>query len=310
MQMKRVKILAGTYTAGKSEGIYEFFLEDGKLKDPSLFCKIESSKYICKYEDTILSICDFENGSGLSLIDKKGVILDSLCFEKPSSCYVGVHGGKIYMANYHAGTVSLLKVEDGKLKLVKTVLIKDKAGCHMVLFHEDKVLVPCLFLDKIVVFDEGLNKVNEICFPKGSGPRHGVFTRDHSRLYLVSELSNELFVIDMKDLTIIKQIGLLENGETNTTGTAAVRLSDDEKYLYVSTRGKNVLSVIDLEEIALLQNINCGGDHPRDFILCGEYLLCANRFSDEVVCFKIGKDGRITEESDRIRIPEAVCLIA
>ena len=147
--------------------------------------------------------------------------------------------------------------------------------------------------------------------PEGSGPRHGIFNKDHSKLYLVSELSNELFIIDTKDWKITHQIGLLENGEKNTTGTAAVRLSEDENYLYVSTRGKNVISVISLkDEPKLIQNIGCGGDHPRDFMLAQGFLLCANRFTDEVVCFKIDENGLLKEESDRIRVPEAVCLIA
>ena len=305
-----MKLIAGTYTTKDSKGIYTFELENGKLSEASLLCEVKSSKYLCKYKNNFIALCDGDEKDGVTLFDEDGKILDTCLYERPSSCYVAVKGDKVYTANYHAGTVSLLRIENEKFVFEKTVLLKDKAGCHQVLFHEDQILVPSLFLDKVVIFDEDLNQTGEIAFPKGSGPRHGVFNKDHSRLYLVSELSNELFVIDMKDLKIIKQIGLLENGEKNTTGTAAVRLSEDERFLYVSTRGKNVISVICLDgEIRLLQNIGCGGDHPRDFMLAQGYLLCANRFSDEVVCFGIGENGRITGENDRIRVPEAVCLI-
>ncbi len=306
-----MKILAGTYTTKDSKGIYTFDFEQGKMSEASLFCEVRSSKYLCSYEDKYIAICDGEEKDGLVLIGNDGKILDTCLFEKPSSCYVAVKGDNVYTASYHAGTVSLLRIKEEKFVFEKTVLIKDKAGCHQVLFHEGKILVPSLFLDKVILFDEDLNKTGEICLPEGSGPRHGIFNKDHSKLYLVSELSNELFIIDTKDWKITHQIGLLENGEKNTTGTAAVRLSEDENYLYVSTRGKNVISVISLkDEPKLIQNIGCGGDHPRDFMLAQGYLLCANRFTDEVVCFKIDENGLLKEESDRIRVPEAVCLIA
>ena len=306
----KTKIYAGTYTVKDSQGIYRFEFEDGKFSQPELFCAIKSSKYLCPYRDRVIAICDGEEKSGLSLIDEKGRILDTLLFEKPSSCYVTVCDDLIYTANYHAGTISRLRIREDKFELLKTVSIRDKAGCHQVLFHEDKILVPALFLDKVLIFDEDLNRIGEIAFPKGSGPRHGIFNKDHTRLYLVSELSNELFVIDPVTMKITATVGLLANGEKHAEGTAAVRLSDEESFLYVSTRGKNVVSAVDVrEKPKLLQNADCGGDHPRDFILIGSYLLCADRFSDEVVCFRIEEDGLIGEECGRIRVPEAVCLI-
>ncbi len=305
-------IYAGTYNSKEAKGIYCFSFEEGRLSDPKLFCEIDNSKYIGCFGNQIVSLCDLKEGSGIALIDGEGRIRDSLAFEKPTSCYVCEHEGKIYAANYHAGTLSLIAVEEGRLKLLKSVLIRDKAGCHQVLFHEEKILVPCLFLDKVLIFDEDLCKETEIVFPKGSGPRHGVFNKDHSKLYLVSELSNELFVIDPTDWHIEDQVLLLENRVKDVKGTAAVRLSGDEQYLYVSTRGVNILSVISLqgEHPELIQNVSCQGDHPRDFILLDDCLLCANRFSDEVVSFTIGEDGRILSIKDRIRVPQAVSLLA
>lgn len=305
-------VYAGTYNSQEAKGIYCFTFEDGRLSDPELFCEIDNSKYIGNFGNQIVSLCDLKEGSGVALIDDKGKIRDSLAFETPTSCYVCEHEEKIYTANYHAGTLSSIAVEEGRLKLLKSVLIREKAGCHQVLFHEGKILLPCLFLDRVLIFDEDLNKVSEIVLPNGSGPRHGVFSRDHSKLYLVSELSNELFVIETKSWTITDQILLLENGVKDVKGTAALRLSEDEKFLYVSTRGVNVLSVLSLqgEHPVLIQNVFCEGDHPRDFILLDSSLLCANRFSDEVLSFAIGEDGRILSVKDRVHVPQAVSLLA
>ena len=304
-------IYAGTYTGKGSEGIYRFSCDNGKLNDVSLFTRIENSKYICSYKDRIAAICDFKEGSGAALIDRDGKIRDELIFEEVTSCYVTEHEGRLYTANYHAGTFSVLDDEEDHLKLVKTVPIREKAGCHQVLFWKDLILIPCLFLDRVMIYDSGLNRRGEIVLPDESGPRHGVFSKDGEYLYLVTELSNELFVIRTGSFAIEDCVPLLAGGERNTEGTAAVRMSEDGRFLYVSTRGKDVISVLSVNggKAELIQNVSCGGKHPRDFILCGNALLCANRFSNEIVSFRIEKDGRVGEEIDRIGIPEAVSLI-
>ena len=308
--MKKM-IYAGTYTGKGSEGIYRFCCEDGKLSDAGLFCRIDNPKYLCAYEEDIAAVCDFEKGSGITLISKDGEIKDRLIFEDVTSCYIAQHEEKLYTANYHAGTFSVIDVKDGHLELIKTVEIKKKAGCHQVLFWKDLILVPCLFLDKIMIYDGDLNYRNGIVFPEGSGPRHGVFSDDGNYLYLVSELSDELFVIRTGSFEIEERIPLLENGERSTEGTAAIRMSEDKKHLYTSIRGEDVICMLSLEEgrPKPIQTISCGGKHPRDFILIDDILLCANRFTNQVVSFRIGKDGRFEEVIGRIDIPEAVSLL-
>ena len=88
-------------------------------------------------------------------------------------------------------------------------------------------------------------------------------------------------------------------------------MSEDKKHLYVSIRGKDAICVLSLEEgrPKLIQTISCAGKHPRDFILIDDTLLCANRFTNQVVSFRIDKDGGLEEVIDRIDIPEVVSLL-
>ena len=300
-------IYAGTYTKRSSKGIYRFTFDDGKLSDCKLLCETINPKYLTRYKDKLVAVTDFEKGAGVILLDEEGKILDSLQFEDETSCYVVTKGDLVYTANYHEGTFSVLKIEDDKFSLIKKTLIKDKCGCHQVLLYKDMLMVPCLFLDKIMIYDQKINKIGEIEFPEGSGPRHGVFSRDGKYLYQVSELSNELFRIDMDTLKIEDSIPVLQNNETHVKGTAAIRMSDDEKHIYVSTRFKNVISVIDTERFELLEMKDCGGDHPRDFILVDDYLLCANMNSDNVVVYDI-KKGTISPMISELKVPEAISL--
>ncbi len=303
--MSEKRIYAGTYTGKESKGIYRFKFDEGNLFEPELLKEINNPKYLCTYKEKIVAVCDFKDGSGAALIDKEGQILDEITFEEKTSCYVAGKGDLVYTANYHTGCVSKLKIADDKFKFIKTYEVKDKVGCHQVLFYKDKVLVPTLFLDKIIIFDEDLNRTGEINFPEGSGPRHGVFSDDQKLLYVASELSNELFVIDMENEKIIDQRPLLK--KIHVEGTAAIRKKND--HLYVSTRGADVISVVDLKDMSVKQITACGGKHPRDFIIVDDHLVCANRFSNNVVSFVINKDGSAGNKVSEINVPEAVSLI-
>lgn len=304
-------IYAGTYTSKTSKGIYQFSFEDGKFSDSKQFCTIKNPKYLALTNQGIITVADFEHDSGVAFIDAKGEIKDTLAFEERTSCYVTEKDNDIYTANYHTGVVTHLKKVDEKIKYINSIQIQDGAGCHQVLLWKDLILVPCLFLDRVMILDQSLKKVGSIHFNANTGPRHGIFTKDSEYLYLVSELSNELFVIHAGDWKIETQISVFMNQEKHIRDTAAIRLSEDEKYLYVSTRTKDVISTIELEEHkpTVIQTTSCGGKHPRDFMLIDHYLLCGNRNSNEVVCFNINDDGTLGKITDRIEVPEVVSLV-
>lgn len=302
---------AGTYTGTGSEGIYRFTLNEGKAGEPELLCKIKNPKYITFHQDMIVAVCDYEHGAGAALISKEGEILDTITFEERTSCYVGSDGQYIYTANFHEGTFTVLKEENKHLSLKETVHIQDGGGCHQVLVYKDRLLVPCLFLDRIMMYErETLKPLGSIRFNTGTGPRHGIFSKDEKYLYLVSELSNELFVISTETWEILSEQPVLTSGERHVRGGAAIRMSEDGRYLYASTRGKDVLSVftVDGENVTLIDNVSCGGKHPRDFNIDENYLLCANRFSNEISVFPL-QDGKIEKEILRIPVTEAVSLI-
>lgn len=304
-------LYAGTYTAKSSQGIYSFSFEDGRLSSSQLFCEIKNPKYLTKKDNCLITVADFDYESGVALINAEGDIKNKIAFEKRTSCFITSEDDDIYTANYHTGVVTQLKLVQDELKFINSIQIQDGAGCHQILVFHDRILVPCLFLDRVFIFDRSLKKIGSIHFNANTGPRHGVFSKDGKYLYLVSELSNELFVIETDEWNIIHQIPVLMSKEIHVRDTAAIRLSDDEKFIYVSTRTKDVISVIELEDHkpTVIQTVSCGGKHPRDFVLLGQYLLCANKNTNEVVSFKINDDGTLGKIVDRIEVPEVVALI-
>ena len=264
----KTMLYAGTYTAKSSQGIYSFSFEDGRLSSSQLFCEIKNPKYLTKKDNCLITVADFDYESGVALINAEGDIKNKIAFEKRSSCFITSVDDDIYTANYHTGVVTHLKLVQDELKFINSIQIQDGAGCHQILVFHERILVPCLFLDRVFIFDRSLKKIGSIHFNANTGPRHGVFSKDGKYLYLVSELSNELFVIETNEWNIIHQIPVLMSKEIHVRDTAAIRLNDDEKFIYVSTRTKDVISVIELEDHmpTVIQTVSCGGKHPRDFV--------------------------------------------
>lgn len=74
----------------------------------------------------------------------------------------------------------------------------------------------------------------------------------------------------------------------------------------------DIISVVEMKDHVpqLIQAVSCGGRHPRDFILLDGYLLSANRFTNDVVSFRINEDGTVGAKISSVTIPEAVSLAA
>ena len=298
----------GTYTSEKSEGIYAFTYKNQTITDVHLFTKVRNPKYLAWMNDYIVAVCDFEEGSGVAVFDLNGNEIDHIVFEAFTSCYVGVKDNLIFTAHFHSGDVTLLRFENNHLELVQRTHIKEKAGCHQVIPYKDQYLVPCLFMDQIKILNQDFNVVDEISFEEGSGPRHAVFSDDEKYLYVVGELSNLLYVVDMHTKKIVNTEELLENGLSHVKDTATIRKKGD--YLYVSTRTQDVITVLHVsgKDVERIQVTSCAGKHPRDFVIVDDDIIVANRFSDSLSVLPI-EHAYIQSAVSTVRIPEGVSII-
>ena len=249
-----------------------------------------------------------------------------------------------YTANYHDGGIRIYKLTEttnfpGNEKLPTAILTGEDAaggekncgnalanlqlihkletgresGCHQIILAGPFLLACCLVRDQILIYDRTRNwqQVGTIDFPKGTGPRHGIFTRDGQTLFVVSELSNELFVF--QNLKLVSAQPLLEQNDL-PAAAAAIRLSPDEKFLYVSVRERNVICVFALAGVTAtkIQEVPCGGDHPRDLVLTpdGKFVLAVNRYPGSIVSFSRDQaSGKIGKAISSINIPQAVSVV-
>ncbi|MBU3876244.1 lactonase family protein [Faecalicatena sp. AGMB00832] len=321
----------GTYASPQSKGIYRFSLDTstGQLSKPELYYEALDCKYLSLYKGLLAAPVQKGDDAGISLLNvtsTEPVLLDHLFKELTTSCFITQDENFIYTANYHEGLVLIYQKTGQGITPFKRIEIAPKAGCHQIIFHDGLLLVPCLLLDEIRIFDpeQDFHQIGVIPFPPKTGPRHGIFTRDHRHLFVVSELSNELYLFAVEktpgnpapNFRLMSVHPLLEQSADFTTAptSAAIRLSPDERYLYISTRFADVISVFELKQdgAVMIQQTGSGGIHPRDILLTpdGRYLLAVNRTEGGLVCFPVdSKNGMLGPICSRVPAFEAVSIV-
>lgn len=316
--MKSLTGYIGTYDSPQSMGIYRFAFDaqTGRLTTPRLYYQVKNAKCVALCGDLLAATAERDGKAGICLLDTRGanaaICGEAFC-ETQTACFILHTEDLIYTANYHEGVVLIYRKDGSSPRLVKRIEIAPKAGCHQVLLHEDFLLVPCLALDVVLCFDrrKDFAPAGELSFPTGSGPRHGIFNRAHTRLFIVSEHSHQLFTFRVTDagFSLLHADALLPPGANS--GSAAIRLSPDERFLYVSTRGADLITVfrVDGDRPELVQQTSSGGSHPRDFLIAadGRYLLVVNRTSNDLSSFPLNDEtGHLEEIRDAVPVFEGV----
>lgn len=323
------RIYIGTYWSKESKGVYRFLFdgESGAMTEPELYCEARNAKWISLQGKSLSIPIEEEGEAGTCFLEQKeeeAEVRGKILTEKDTPCHILQEGDLVFTANYHEGTVLIYRMKAGKPELMKRIENGKGAGCHQIMLHGSWLLVPCLVQDRVRLFDRehGFEPAGEITFPEGTGPRHGVFNKAHTRLYLVSEWSSQLFIYQVRgmEFKLIQSLSVLPGEEDrdrqkSTPAPAAIRLTKDERFLYLSIRGLNLIAVLDVsgEEAVLLEHVSSGGDHPRDFILSRDehFLIVANRFEGGIVSIERDtKLGLLGEIRGRIRMPEGVALVS
>ncbi|WP_331836298.1 beta-propeller fold lactonase family protein [Erysipelothrix piscisicarius] len=139
---------------------------------------------------------------------------------------------------------------------------------------------------------ELMNEIATYKAPEGSGPRHLAFHPQFPLLYLFSEHTCHVTVLEDDGFDFIEHGVFDALPEIDAIrSAAAIRISKDGNYLYVSNRGHDSITVFKISQDGLqlefIQNISSFGEHPRDFALSpdDEYLVCANRDTNNLTLY-------------------------
>jgi 6-phosphogluconolactonase len=343
-----VSVYVGTYTGGKSKGIYRFQLDlsSGKATSPELAAETKSPSFLAIHPGGKLLYSANEASPGVASAFSIDAGSGKLTFlnEEPTQgsgpCHLVVdRGGKyVLLANYGSGSLSVFPIQaDGRLGALRTRIAhqgssinperqKEPHAHSINLDPKNRFAVAAdLGLDKLMVYrfapDQGEVLVNrrEVPVTPGSGPRHFAFHPDGPFAYVINELSCTVTAFrydgekgDLKELQSLSTLpGKLERGFS----TAEVVVHPSGKFLYGSNRGHDSIAIFAIDrESGMLKPAGhepTRGKTPRNFAIepSGKYLLAENQDSDTIVVFRVDPEsGRLSATGEVINVPSPVCV--
>lgn len=332
------QIYFGTYTKKTSQGIYHAFLDTdtAQVSTPQVAITVENPTYLTITDQTLLTVAKEGPLGGIAayeLADDSYVLTDDALVAGPNPCYVAFDKKRslVYTANYHKGQIDVYRLNNDKtLTLCDSVVQtgygprKEQDGSHVHytnLTPDGRLVVVDLGNDTVSTYDisaEGkLAPVSILKTKAGLGPRHLVFAPDKKTAYLVGELSSTVSVLDY-DLTtgafhLLQTVSTIPDDWTEHNGAAAIRISNDGLFVYVSNRGHNSLAVFEVldGELKLIQHLTTHGDFPRDFALdpTERFILVANQNTDNATLYTRDQEtGLLACCQKDIPLPEGVCV--
>lgn len=337
----------GFYIAAMSEtpqgGIYRYRLDETGKPEELAFAPLAGANYMAFSADrkTLYSTgnCQKKGSAAAFRIRPDGSLefLNAVPSEGVSTCYIiPSPGGKfLYCANYMNSCITEFSLNgDGSLKARERVIAYQGHGPH------PRQTVPHPHFTNITpdgrflaVIDLGLDAVTLYELdgggrimvesprilrvePGGSGPRHLVFNRRGDIAYLCNEVGNTAAVLDYRDGEFRQRqlLSTLPEGCAAETKAAAIRLSPDERFLYVSNRGFDSVAVFRVGAdgaLTLQEIVPSEGVSPRDiaFLPDGRHFACANEFSDLVAFFDFDPaSGKITPNGHSVTLPRPLAI--
>ncbi len=314
-------ILVGTYSQpdegrpGNGEGIYSvaFDTETGSFGVPQLQLKclnpswlelspdrktVFAVREVFAVDHPTVSCLEVKEGGNLGLLSEfptQGELPCHLAFDPYHS--------RLASAQYWAGDVEIFSVAPAGLRTSSQFHwpgsgpnVTRQAGphAHFVAFSDKgKVLhVVDLGSDRVISTrleaDNSISETSILSLPAGSGPRHMALNNDASRAWLLCELSEALVSLrrDALGWKIDKIQNGFTSGEQENGAAAAIRLTTDQRHLYISERLQSRIAGFQLDGTKICE-VDSGGLAPRDIIVTtdGRWVIVANQLSDSLTCF-------------------------
>lgn len=281
-------VYVGTYTRGRSEGIYVGRLnpETGRLVLTGKSTGVSNPSYLAlgpggRFLYAVCEVMEYEGRRSGAVrayaIDRVSgdlTLLNEQPTLGPGPCYVSIErtGRLALVANYAGGSIAALPIEaDGRLGPAsdfhqhqgKSVDPRRQETAHAHCIVPDpanqRVLVADLGLDRIMVYRldlaEGKLRPNEKPWAQvkpGAGPRHIALHPNGRYAYLINELDSTLtaFAYDAARGTLseLGTVATLPEGYEGTSHCADVHVSATGRFVYGSNRGHDSIAVFAVDE--------------------------------------------------------------
>lgn len=334
--------MTGSYSSQNEEGvkIFTFSQEDAGYAYKSGISGIPNPSFLSELTANNIIYSVAEGGGDDSYIYSLKYRPDSMTLAiaghdktlGSSPCFVMADWkrGMAFTANYSGGSLSVFGV-DGSGNVARQKVLnfegrgvhpsrQEKPHVHSVYYSPDSTRIwACdLGTDRIRVIradDFTYTGEEDIVLPDGSGPRHICFHSSGKYAYVITELSGDVVVLDIKDGGMAEIIQTVKADTVGGEGSADIHLSPDGRFLYASCRLKaDGLAVfrVSAETGKIERTGYClTGKHPRNFAITpnGRYILVACRDENAIEIYSVDKDtGMPVDTGKRIPAKAPVCV--
>ena len=343
-----IRLFAGKYTETGEKGLYLFDLnrEEGSFKllseadagpNPSYFC-ISKTKGLIYAANEVMEFNGVKGGgvTTLSYDAKTGSAIKTkeLLVPEGGPCFISLSPAEdyLFMANYSSSSIAVVKLDAKGIpeRVTDTISFRENEGKvshpHMISFDPagKRIYLTDLGLDRIVIynFDAVSGRLQQIQngivnFPKGTGPRHFVFSSDGTKMFVISELNSTITVFNVEangELKSIQTVTTLGKGFKGESFCADIHIGKNGNFLYGLNRGENTIATFKIGpdgKLTLAGRTSCGGNWPRNFVIdpSGKYILVGNQKSGNISLFKIDeKTGIPVQPGKDYNITTPACL--
>ena len=280
-------LYVGTYTNGKSEGIYLYRLNltSGELSHLATTKRVVNPSFLAlapsrRYLYAVNEVGDFagtKSGAVSAFAVDQGTgelrLLNQQASLGADPCYVDVdaQGRFVLIANYTGGNVTVFPVErDGSLG--EATDMKQGRGSSVNRERQEGPHAHCIVLDRTNQFayscDLGTDKImifrfdarNGKLLPNeppwaqikpGAGPRHLAFHPSNKYVFVLNELHSTVtaFTRDRGkgSLKELQTLTTLPKDFTGTNTSADIHVSPDGRFLYCSNRGHDSIAIFAID---------------------------------------------------------------
>jgi len=276
-------VYIGTYTTGKSEGVYLYRLNlsSGELQLAGTTSNIANPSFLALSQDRryLYAVNEVDEFAGAKSGAVSAFAVDQttgtlrLLNQQPSlggsPCYLEVDARSRFVltANYVGGNVSVLPIErDGRLGAAIDMKQGHGSGPNrerqegphahcIVLDRTNRFAYSCdLGTDKIMIFrfDDRNGKLLPAAQPfvevrPGDGPRHLVIHPAGGYAFVINELHSTVTVFARNQangsLTQLKSLSSLPDDFTGANTGADIHVSADGRFVYCSNRGHDSIAL-------------------------------------------------------------------
>lgn len=239
----------------------------------------------------------------------------------PAHMAVSPDGKSLIVANYYPGNFTVYDLKsDGQIGGITDQLTnfgngpherQESPHPHAVVFDDNGPFIGVTDLgnDTVAILkltNKKLIRISQTTVPSGMGPRHLIFSPNHSLVYVIGELDGHLLSLEYNHQTgelgkIVQNLVAAPDTYTGIQSGAEIQLHPNKKFLYVSNRGPHALMTYKIDQLtgklALTNTVTDKITNPTGFTIDpqGTHLYVPNNGGQDIIQFSINSlNGSLT----------------